>query len=810
MHRWLFGSRKGAAEKLLTPGPSGEGAEDPVVAASRKLGAALQHHQAGRLSEAEAAYSEILSIDPDNIDALHFLGVISHQRGEHGRAAELISRALSRNPSNPPAHNNLGNALGAQGKFNEAVVCYLNALALDPDYVDALLNLGAALRAQGKPDRAVACYKRALALAPHAAAANAGLQDALRDRSNVDKTAVHHDKAPTLEPESCEWHFNQGNSYKDRSHWDEAVASYEKALSLAPDFSPAYVNLGNVLNVQGKPDQAIACYRKALVIEPDLLEAHYNLADVLRDQNRLNEAGPCYEKVLALRPDLPEAHYDLGHVFRNQGRLNEGLDCNRKSLSLDPEYVESRWALAMSQIPKMYGTDTDPVRCRTAFAGELDELERWFDGTRSAEGFKAVGIQQPFALAYQEENNRSLLKRYGGLCARLMGEWFGRQDFVVPGRRSSDGLIRVGIASQYFWNHSVWNAIVKGWFEKIGRERFAIYAFYFGVRQDQETLLAKSSAAHFEQGTKLLRQWVQAIIDQQLDVLIYPEIGMDPMSVKLASLRLAPVQVATWGHPETTGLPTIDYYLSAEELEPPNAQDNYTERLITFPNLGCFYRPRGDEAIRPELDKLGIDPRSPLLLCPGMPFKYAPQNDWVFAEIACRLGRCQLVFFTPEVSDLAEKLRQRLEAVFAQYGLNIGAYVIFIPWQNGPAFDGLLERADVFLDTIGFSVFNTAMQAVERGTPIVTREGRFLRGRLASGILRRMGLQELIAGSEEDYISLAVKLIQDGEYRDRVRKRIETERHVLFEDIAPVRALEDFLVNVVETTPEQRRKRSGI
>ena len=793
----LFGSRKGSAEKRPTSGPSGAG-EDPPVSVSRRLDTALQHHQAGRLSEAEVAYREMLAVDPENIDALHFLGVISHQRGEHGRAAELISRALSRNPSNAPAHNNLGNALGGQGKLNEAVASYLNALALDPDYVDALVNLGAALRAQGKPDRALACYKRALALAPNAPAARAGLQDVLRDQSNVGGAALHHERAPTLEPESFEWHFDQGNSHKDQDQWDEAVASYEKALSLVPDSPPAYVNLGNVLNVQGKPEQAITCYRKALVLDPDLLEAHYNLAGVLRDQNRLNEAIPCYEKVIALRPDLPEAHYGLGHVFRNQGRLNEGLDCNKKALSLDPGYVEARWALAMSQIPKMFGMDADPMKCRTAFAAQLDELERWFDGTRSAQGFKAVGSQQPFPLAYQEENNRDLLKRYGDLCARLMGEWFGRQGFVVPGRRSSDGVIRVGIASQYFWNHSVWRAIVKGWFEKIGRERFALYAFHFGVRQDQETLLAKSSAAYFEHEARPLRQWVQGIIDQQLDVLIYPEIGMDPTSIKLASLRLAPVQVATWGHPETTGLPTIDYYLSAEELEPPGAQENYTEQLITLPNLGCFYRPWADEAIRPDLGKLGIDPRSPLFLCPGMPFKYAPQHDWVFAEIARRLGRCQFIFFIPEVSDLAEKLRQRLEAVFARYGLNTAEHVIFIPWLNGPAFDGLLDRADVFLDTIGFSGFNTAMQAVERGIPIVTREGRFLRGRLASGILKRMGLQELVAGSEEDYISLAVKLIRDGEYCERTRKRIAAERHVLFEDVAPIRALETFLAKVAK------------
>src|SRR5204863_6783683 len=110
---------------------------------SEKIGLALQHHQAGRLAQAEALYREVLALDPQNIDALHFLGVIAHQQGRHKQAEELISRALLRDGSNIPAYSNLGNALEAQGKLQEAIDCYQRALVLAPDYVDALVNLGA-------------------------------------------------------------------------------------------------------------------------------------------------------------------------------------------------------------------------------------------------------------------------------------------------------------------------------------------------------------------------------------------------------------------------------------------------------------------------------------------------------------------------------------------------------------------------------------------------------------------------------------------------------------------------------------------
>src|SRR5258708_34172382 len=98
-----------------------------------------------------------------------------------------------------------------------------------------------------------------------------------------------------------------------------------------------------------------------------------------------------------------------------------------------------------------------------------------------------------------------------------------------------------------------------------------------------------------------------------------------------------------------------------------------------------------------------------------MPFKYAPQHDWVFAEIARRLSRCQFIFFIPEVSNLAGILRRRLEGVFTQYGLNIDEHVVFIPWLNGPAFYGLLDRACVFPDPIGFSGSTPRIHAAAPG-----------------------------------------------------------------------------------------------
>jgi predicted O-linked N-acetylglucosamine transferase (SPINDLY family) len=445
----------------------------------------------------------------------------------------------------------------------------------------------------------------------------------------------------------------------------------------------------------------------------------------------------------------------------------------------------------MVQLPAVYEDDAQPQARRVAFAEELDRLAQWVQANASADlvdGF----VQQPFHLAYQEADNRDLLAKYGTLCCTVMERWRAKQRFVAPDKPKSQ-RIKLGIASAHIHAHSVWEAIVKGWLSKLDPERVEFHLFHLGSQQDAETELARGRAAYFEPGPRNLREWVDAIAGQRLDALAFPEIAMHSLTAQLASLRLAPVQFASWGHPQTTGIPTVDYYVSAEGFEPPDAQRNYTEQLVRLPNLGCFYQPHPVTAAIPDLAALGISQSGPLLLCCGTPFKYLPSYDRTLTAIAHALGSCQFVFFADRALPSFMKLRHRLQLGFERAGLDFERHVVFVPWQPRPQFYGLLQRADAFLDTVGFSGFNTAMQAVECGLPIVARPGSFMRGRFASAILKRMQLEECVAASESGYVELAVKLVRDAGYRARIRAHIEASRAILYEDAAPMSALQEFL-----------------
>lgn len=761
--------------------------------------------QNGRLDDAIQIVLDGVQHHSDLADLHYLLGNLHLEQRQLDSAVSSFKKTLDSAPFHPNAYANLGLALLQQGDFAQAATVLQKATSLNPGSADVYNNLGSALHGKEKFEEAIAAFKQGIAIDSHSDRLHGNLGLSLHADEQHEEAIEQFRTALSLNPQNSEMHFNLGNSLFAQKKTKEAIAAFQTFLDNNPRHLNAYINLGNAHQEIGETGAALNCFEQVLNINPNHAVAHYCKGNVLRSQSKNEAAIEQFKTALENDANFVDAYVVLADTLFDMGRVDEAKQMYQRVLEIEPNHSGARWDLAMLTIPAIPASQDEVVESRSKFSGALTELNNWFSEDRIKSGAERVGNLVPFYLTYHEENNRPLLFEYGQLCSRLTKYWADKHLPALTKRKTEDAApiapIRVGIVSAHIYkNHPVWNALVKGWFDHRNPNQIELHVFYLGDHFDGETTWAKSRSTSFESGKRDFTEWARIIQDKQVDVLVYPEIGMGRLAVKLASLRMAPVQVTTWGHPETSGLPTMDYFLSAVDLEPENAQDNYTEQLVLLPKLGCHYYVSEVETITPDMCALGISMDIPVLLCPGTSYKYAPKHDHVFIDIARKLGKCQFVFFSNPMRALTDKLRARLNAAFNEARMNFDDFCIFIPWQDKSTFYGLMKQADVFLDTIGFSGFNTAIQALECDLPIVTREGRFMRGRLGSGILRHIGLQELIADSDSGYVDLVVKLAQDPSYRNSVRQRIASSRETLFNNRASVAAWEEFLISVTRTS----------
>src|SRR5262249_24806576 len=240
----------------------------------------------------------------------------------------------------------------------------------------------------------------------------------------------------------------------------------------------------------------------------------------------------------------------------------------------------------------------------------------------------------------------------------------------------------------------------------------------------------------FVRGPLSIKRWRQAILDDAPHVLIYPEVGMDPVSTQLAAQRLAPVQCNSWGHPATSGFPTLDYFLSSELMEPPAAQDHYTERLVRLPNLSIYYEQLDLDPVSLSRADLGLHPTATVYWCGQSLYKYLPQFDVVFPRIAREVGDCQFVFIQyPKGAHVTELFRKRLERAFATFELRASDYCVILPELDTRKFLAAIGQCDIVLDSIGWSGGNSTLEALAHDPPIVTITGSLMRGRHSMAIL---------------------------------------------------------------------------
>ena len=388
-------------------------------------------------------------------------------------------------------------------------------------------------------------------------------------------------------------------------------------------------------------------------------------------------------------------------------------------------------------------------------------------------------------------------RRYGEFIHKLLARAIPEQANAintqqrkpVAGRR-----IRVGFLSRFFFNSTVGNYFAS-WITDLDRRVFEVFVYQKLVVDDELAAQFRQTADHYVQGDENFTFFSQRIAADALDILIYPELGMDMMCFLMAALRLAPVQISAWGHPVTPGHTSIDYYLSCAAMEPTNAQAHYNERLLTLPGIGTRYSlpTVSAEVVSRTRAYYQLPENVNLYLCSQSLFKVHPANDRLLVAAMANDPHGVLVMFAGQNEGVTQRFVARLTKAFAEQGVAPQGRVKLLPYSSHDDFKRINALCDVMLDTLHWSGGNTSLDALAMGLPTVTLPGQFMRGRQTMGMLTLLGVEELIASNVDDYLAIAKRVATDKAYRHALSTKILANTARLFNDPAPTAALGEIL-----------------
>ena len=324
---------RGAASEAES-GPSGPADQ---LGVADLIAAAIAHHQAGRLPEAEQSYLLALQRQPEHADALHLLGRLALQVGRVDVAAALIERAASQDGAKPAYFAHLGLALLQQGRLEDALRSFDQALARDPDHVEALNNRGNVLLRLKRFGEALSSYDRLIALRPDIAQAFNNRAIALKEMDRPAEALASYDQALTLRPDYVEVLNSRGNILLRLERAEAALDSYDRALALRPDYVEAVQNRANVLRQLGRREEAVTAFERALTLKPDLAGVRLACANLLIELSRCEKALTLIDGVLAREADSIDAWVSRGNACAGLGQHAEALSAYECVLKITPD-----------------------------------------------------------------------------------------------------------------------------------------------------------------------------------------------------------------------------------------------------------------------------------------------------------------------------------------------------------------------------------------------------------------------------------------------------------------------------------------
>lgn len=811
---------------------------NPALCEADALRAAVHLHQTGKLADADALYRRILAANPRHADAMHLRGVLAYQASDAASAATLIGGAIKLKNSTPAYHANFALALLQLGRPEEALRSSEVALRLKPDYVEAHFHRAAALTALQRPSEALAACDAALQLKPAFAEAYNNRGNLLTSLGRIDEALAAYEAAIRVRTNFADAHYNRGNALMELDRAEDALAAYDTAINLRPNVAEPYFCKARLLAQRGRLEEAASVYDKALSLSPDTVEAYNERGNVLMDLGRVEEALESFEAALrrrpdavetlnnrgsalfqlhqldaalasfdaalAIKPDVAEAHANRANVLKEMGLMQAALQAFDKAIAVKPEAANLHIMRQLLQ-PRIGESCESLAEWRDRFRDGLRTLEALPSDARD---WLAASFTS-FFLAYQNGSDRPLLEALSRLYRSRIPALNSRAPHVDEWQFPTDRRVRVGFCSQFLTSHTI-GKLYQGFLRGLDRTRFEVIVIHAATTKHDA--FSNSLDRVCNRVVRLggsLEQKQKQMAALALDALFFPDIGMSPETYFLAHMRAAPVQLVSYGHPVTSGIETLDYFIGGDlPLEPVEAETEYSEHLVRSARLPFHYAETITPPVAATRAAFGLPETGTLYGCPQSLFKIHPDFDAVLAAIATSDPSGRIVLIEGPAKPWSRLLRKRWEGSAPI----LNERVLFLPRMPTEQFMALVGTLDVLLDPPHFGSGNTLFESMAYGKPIVTWPGRYARGRFVAAAYHQMALGETapIATSLEHYAEIAVQWGLSREARLAFENRAkEAARAHLYADGSAVQALESFLIEALQEASHGRKLPSG-
>ena len=748
----------------------------------------------GRMEEARAAFQGALLLSPDNIEFLNNLAIASLGANRLTEALDAAERALALKPDFAAAYCNKGKTLHGLGKREDALAAFRRALELKDDLAEAHAGIGALLTDLGRPAEALAACRRALDLQPNLAHAHNHLGNALTALERSDEALVAYQRAIQIQPKKALFHYNAGIAHQNLGQAPESIEAYRRAVSLEPNYPQAYNNLGVVLvNVQ-RFEEARDALLKAVAIKPDYAEAWNNLGDALSNMGRSSEAIDAIRRALALQPNDARPANNLGLVLNNAGRPAEAVDAFRRAIASDPNEAEHYNNLG--NVLKDIGPNDEAIKVlQRAMAIDpgyalphnnlaivlmnMGQLEESLETYRRAVELDPSSVSSHsnlvFSLHYLHGNDGAATLAEARRWGSRHGEPLRKLIAAHSNGRDLDRRLRIAYISNDFREHSV-SRFLEPLFQNHDHERFEIVGYSDAWRPDSTTNLLSACADQWHDILGKSDESVAELIrGHGIDILV-DLMGHTARNRLLVFARKpAPVQISYLGYPGTTGLATMDYRLTDGLADPPGLTDGfYSEKLLRLPKTNWCFAPLANT---PEVGPLPASQGGPIIFGSfNRLAKISPRTLDLWAALLKAVPKSRLLLKDRLLHE--QDIRDHFLKNFSTRGIGSERMEFVGPKTEHADHLRSYGLADIALDPFPYHGTTTSCEALWMGVPVVTLAGATHVSRVGVSLLTNVGLPELIAETEEEYVSIAVGLANDlprlGEIRRSLRDRMRS------------------------------------